>query len=70
MIKPTQFNEEYKRSVVVKAKTSGNVTQTARELGISSKSLYRWIKAYAEPIEGDAQRHLPVQMLFHLPRCE
>ena len=51
MRKPTQFTEEYKRSAVAKAQASRNVTQTARELGISSKSLYRWMKGYAEPLD-------------------
>jgi transposase-like protein len=38
---------------VTKAKASGNVSQTARELGISNKSLHAWIKQYAEPLDID-----------------
>jgi transposase-like protein len=34
---------------VVKAKASGNVSQTARELGISGKTLHGWIRKYGEP---------------------
>ena len=34
-----------------KAKASGNVSQTARELGISNKSLQGWIKRYGEPLD-------------------
>jgi len=45
-----KFNEEYRRSAVAKARANGNVTQTARELGISSKSLHRWMKEFAEPL--------------------
>lgn len=45
------YNEDYKRSAVAKAKASGNVSQTARELGISNKSLHGWIKDYGEPLD-------------------
>jgi transposase-like protein len=38
---------------VTKAKASGNVSQTARELGISNKSLHGWIKQYSEPLDID-----------------
>jgi transposase-like protein len=38
---------------VTKAKASGNVSQTARELGISNKSLHAWIKQYGEPLAID-----------------
>jgi transposase-like protein len=39
---------------------SGNVSQTARELGVSNKSLHEWIKQFSEPKrlnidEADAQ---------------
>jgi transposase-like protein len=36
---------------VTKAQASGNVSQTARELGISNKSLHTWIKQYGEPLD-------------------
>ena len=41
-----KYSESYKREAVAKAKASGNVSQTARELGISNKSLHTWIKQY------------------------
>lgn len=44
------YNEAYKREAVAKAKASGNVSRTARELGISNKSLHAWIKDYGEPL--------------------
>ena len=44
----SRFNESYKREAVAKAQASGNVSQTARELGISSKTLHVWMKQYAE----------------------
>jgi transposase-like protein len=38
---------------VTKAKSSGNVSQTARELGISNKSLHAWIKQYGKPLDAE-----------------
>jgi len=37
MGRKSQYTEDYKREAVAKAKTSGNVSQTARELGIRTK---------------------------------
>lgn len=50
MGRKSQYTEAYKREAVAKAKTSGNVSQTARELGISNKSLHEWIKRFGEPL--------------------
>ena len=49
----SNYSESYKREAVAKAKASGNVSQTARELGISNKSLHGWIKQYGEPLDID-----------------
>jgi transposase-like protein len=49
MSRGKQFTVEFKREAVRKAEISASVAQTARELGISEKSLYSWIKQYAEP---------------------
>jgi transposase-like protein len=51
-----RFDESFKREAVAKAETSGNVTQTARELGVSGKTLYTWMKQYGERkiIDGEA----------------
>ena len=51
MGRKSNYSEEYKREAVAKAKASGNVSQTARELGISNKSLHAWIKRYGEPLD-------------------
>ena len=42
------YTEGYKREAVAQAQTSGNLSQTARELGISVKSLRRWRKTYGK----------------------
>ena len=47
----SSYSESYKREAVTKAKASGNVSQTARELGISNKSLHAWIKQYGQPLD-------------------
>lgn len=49
----SNYSEAYKREAVAKAEASGNVSQTARELGISNKSLHAWIKAYGAPLDVD-----------------
>jgi transposase-like protein len=45
------YNESCKREAVAKAEASGNVRQTARELGISNKSLHDWIRQYGLPLD-------------------
>ena len=46
MGRASRFSEEYKVEAVRRAESSGNVSQTARELGMSAKSLHDWIKQY------------------------
>jgi transposase-like protein len=53
MGRTSNYNESYKREAVAKADSSGNVSQTARELGISNKSLHGWIKQYGAPMGVD-----------------
>jgi len=54
MGRKSNYSESYKREAVAKAEASSNVSQTARELGISNKSLHAWIKQYGEPLDIDA----------------
>jgi transposase-like protein len=54
MGRKSHYSEAYKREAVTKAKASGNVSQTARELGISNKSLHAWIRQYGEPLDVEA----------------
>ena len=51
MGRKSNYNESYKREAVAQAEASGNVSQTARELGISNKSLHAWIRQYGEPLD-------------------
>ncbi len=50
MGRTSNYSESYKREAVAKAEASGNVSQTARELGISNKTLHAWIKQYGQPL--------------------
>ena len=50
MGRKSNYSEAYKREAVAQAEASGNVSQTARELGISNKSLHAWIKQYGQPL--------------------
>ena len=43
-----QFTEAFKREAVRKAEVSQNAARTARELGISSKTIYAWQKAFGQ----------------------
>jgi transposase-like protein len=38
----SRFSDTYKKEAVAKAEASGNVSQTARELGISDKTIHNW----------------------------
>lgn len=49
----SRFSEEYKREAVGKAQSSGNVSQTARELGVSAKSLHDWMKRFGNKSQLD-----------------
>lgn len=40
------YTKEFKQQAVQLAEKNGSVTKTANELGISDKSLYRWIKEH------------------------
>lgn len=46
------YTEEFKRDAVRLVETSGKPkTQVARELGISDRALYRWLKEYGQAPE-------------------
>ena len=43
-----QFSKAFKREAVRKAEASQNAARTARELGISSKTLYEGLKTFGQ----------------------
>ena len=49
---PPSYTEEFKRDAVRLVETSGkSKTQIARDLGISDRALYRWLKEYGQTQE-------------------
>ncbi len=58
MGRKSKYSESYKREAVAKAEASDNVSQTARELGISNKSLHDWIKQYGAPLDVDTAKRM------------
>ena len=55
MAKGSRYSDTYKREAVAKAEASGNVSQTARELGISGKTLHTWKDKFGtrKPVSAD-----------------
>jgi transposase-like protein len=51
MERKSTYSESDKREAVAKAEASGNVSRTARELGISNKSLHDGIRQYGQPLD-------------------
>jgi transposase-like protein len=51
----SNYSESCKREAVAKAEASGNISQTARELGISNKSLHAWIEVLKKPSGSSAK---------------
>ena len=66
----SRYNEAYKRAAVDQAKTSGNVSQTARELGISGKSLHDWIRKYGEPETLEVTEATPQELAARVRQLE
>ena len=70
MGRPSSFSEAYKREAVAQAAASGNISQTARALGISNKSLHSWIKTYGEPKRLDAETASAQQLAARVRQLE
>lgn len=66
----TRFDEAFKREAVVKAEGSRNVSQTARELGISGKTLHSWMKQYGQRQALDVNEASPDQLLVRVRELE
>ena len=66
----SRYSEAYKREAVDKAKSSGNVSQTARELGVSNKTLHDWIKRYGETEALDVTEATPKELAARVRQLE
>lgn len=66
-----RFDESFKREAVTKVEASGNVTQTARELGISGKTLHTWMKQYGQSkvVDDEASPKELVARVRELEKC-
>lgn len=50
--KRRRFTAEFKREAVALAESSGNISETARGLGVPENSLYRWRAKYGMKKDG------------------
>jgi transposase-like protein len=70
MGRASRFSEEYKREAVHKAESSGNISQTARELGMSAKSLHDWIKQYGTKSKLDLENASQAELNARIRQLE
>ncbi len=70
MIGRSRFSESYKQEAVAKAKASGKVSQTARELGISNKTLHVWMKQDAPSSSLDLSEASPHELAARVRQLE
>lgn len=70
MAKGNRYSEAYKREAVAKAEASGNVSQTARELGISSKTLHGWKDKFGVPKPVSAETSTSAELAARVAQLE
>ena len=70
MSRGSQFTEEFKREAVCKVETSQNVSRTARDLGISNKTLHDWAKVFGQPQPLDLNTATMSQLSARLHQLE
>lgn len=64
------YTETYKREAVAKAEASGNLSQTARDLGVGEKSLRRWRKQYGKPEASARETETSAQLAMRVAQLE
>ncbi len=70
MAKGSRYSESYKREAVAKAEASGNVSQTARELGISGKTLHTWKEKFGTPKAVSPETSTPAELAAKVAKLE
>ena len=70
MAKGSRYSEAYKREAVAKAEASGNVSQTARELGISGKTLHTWKEKFGKDKPVSAETSTPAELAARVAQLE
>jgi len=70
MAKGSRYSEAYKREAVAKAEANGNVSHTARELGISGKTLHTWKQKLGtrQPVSADTST--PAELAARVAQLE
>ncbi len=64
------YTEAYKQEAVAKAQASGNMSQTARELGIGYASLQRWAKRYGDQQSAETGGASSAQLAMRVAQLE
>jgi transposase len=64
------YTAEFKENAVKRANESGNIAQTARELGIKENTLYNWVHKYARPVEMPKVSHSDEHLYNELKRLK
>jgi transposase-like protein len=70
MAKGSRYSDTYKREAVAKAEASGNVSQTARELGISGKTLHTWKEKFGTRQSVSTETSTPAELAARVAQLE
>lgn len=70
MARGSRYSDTYKREAVAKAEASGNVSQTARELGISGKTLHAWKEKFGTLKSVSPEISTPAELAARVARLE
>ena len=70
MGRQSQYSDTYKREAIAKAEASGNVSRTARELGISDKTLHTWKAKFGTPKVVSAETSTPAELVARVAQLE
>ena len=70
MARGSRYSDTYKREAVAKAEAGGNVSQTARELGISNKTLHTWKEKFGRSKVVSAESSTPGELAARVAQLE
>ena len=70
MGRSSQYSDTYKREAVAKAEANGNVSQTARELGISGKTLHTWKAKFGTSKMVSTETATPAELATRIAQLE
>jgi transposase-like protein len=70
MARGSRYTDAYKREAVAKAEASGSVSQTARELGISDKTLHTWKTKFGAAKDVSAETSTSAELAARVAQLE